>query len=527
MILRSYQQALVDQVVNAAGSCLIQAATGSGKTVIIAGIIKSLSTKRIIISVHREELVVQTANTLKAFGIDCEPITAKGKYSLTRCNVMVAMTQTLYARRIIPPNIDILIIDEAHEQIHVKTFDFFPNAKRIGFTATPIINERESYYQCQYCHNIYSKKTICCFNDEAEKWSRSITLSEFYNEIFVGPSIEELIQQGSLVRDLVFKYNYYKDVKDIEDKNEIATESIKHDQNVLAEYLDKCEGKKTMIFTASTKQNPSLCETFKGYQIKSYDSVHNNASERKQMVEWFKNTEGAILVSTGTFTTGFDVKEVEAIIINRPTKSLSLYLQIIGRGARPSEKIFKDHFIVIDLGGNVDRFMPWSYNRNWKDIFYNGTAKPKQTKPQLIECDSCGFNWLGSALEPCAECGNKNKAKSKSARVLETDNTDRITTATVEIKWPNANKILEYCQRSNLGKADYWNIICDRYVELWKFYGDSQTFKNRITNNTLEPRIRSYIKKYYRLSNYLEGMNRTNNALYEKIYNKLKKMYGL
>ena len=527
MILRPYQQQLVSQAVNATSSCLIQAATGAGKTVIIGGIIQALPTKRIIISVHREELVIQTANTLKAFGIDCEPITSKGKYSLTRCNVMVAMTQTLYARRIIPPNVDILIIDEAHEQIHVKTFDFFPEAKRIGFTATPIINDRESYYQCQYCYNIYTQKTICCFNEEASKWSRPITLSEFYNEIFIGPSIEELIEQGSLVKDLVFKYNYYSEVKDIEDKNQIAAESIKHDQNVLAEYLDKCEGKKTMIFTASTKQNPSLCETFNGYPIRSYDSVHNNASERKEMVEWFRNTPGAILVSTGTFTTGFDVKEVEAIIINRPTKSLSLYLQIIGRGARPSDKIFKDHFIVIDLGGNVDRFMPWSYNRNWKDIFYNGTAKPKQTKPQLIECDSCGFNWLGSALEPCAECGHKNKAKAKAGRTLETDNTDRLTTASVEIKWPNGNKILEYCQRNQLGKSHYWNIITDRYVDLWKFHGDAKTFCNRISNDTLEPRIRSYIKQYYRLSNSLEGMNRTNNALTDKIIDKLKRLYGL
>tara|TARA_R110000868_G_scaffold151116_1_gene374709 strand:- start:2279 stop:3868 length:1590 start_codon:yes stop_codon:yes gene_type:complete len=529
MQLRPYQQTLVNQAVNAPGSCLIQAATGAGKTVIISGIIQALPTKNIIISVHREELVIQTANTLKAFGIDCESITAKNKYSLTRCNVFVAMTQTLYARKIIPPNIDVIIIDEAHEQIHVKTFDFFPQAKRIGFTATPIINERKTYYQCECCHNIYNQKQICCHNDEASKWSRSITLSEFYNEIFIGPSIQELIEQSSLVKDLVFKYNYYSEVKDIEDKNEIAEESIKHDENVLAEYIDKCEGKKTMIFTASTKQNPSLCKAFEGYPIRSYDSVHNNASERKEMVEWFRNTSGAILVSTGTFTTGFDVREVEAIIINRPTQSLSLYLQMIGRGARPTTAIYKDHFIVIDLGGNVDRFMPWSFTRDWSNIFYNGLTKPKKIKPQLIQCDSCGYNWLGSALEPCIECGNLNKAKSKSSagRELDADNTTRITTAMNEVDMPNGPRILEYCQRAGLGKADYWNIIIDRYVDLWKFHGDINTFANRISNETLEPRIRSYIKQYYRLSNQLEGMNRTNNALCQKVIDKLKKLYGL
>jgi len=116
---------------------------------------------------------------------------------------------------------------------------------------------------------------------------------------------------------------------------------------------------------------------------------------------------------------------------------------------------------------------------------------------------------------------------SKAGRTLETDNTDRLTTASVEIKWPNGNKILEYCQRNQLGKSHYWNIITDRYVDLWKFHGDAQTFCNRISNDTLEPRIRSYIKQYYRLSNSLEGMNRTNNALTDKIIDKLKRLYGL
>ena len=98
------------------------------------------------------------------------------------------------------------------------------------------------------------------------------------------------------------------------------------------EYLDKAKGKKTMIFTASTKQNISLLETFKDFQVRSYDTVNENEYNREEVVDWFRATEGAILISTGTFTTGFDVKEVECIIVNRPIQSLSLWLQIVGRG---------------------------------------------------------------------------------------------------------------------------------------------------------------------------------------------------
>ncbi|WP_434127357.1 helicase-related protein, partial [Enterococcus faecium] len=131
--------------------------------------------------------------------------------------------------------------------------------------------------------------------------------------------------------------------------------------------------------------------TFRDYQIKSYDSVNNDSSERVKVVEWFKETDGAILVSTGTFTTGFDVKEVECIIINRPTKSLSLWHQIVGRGARTSDLIFKDNFIVIDLGGNVSRLGKWSDDIDWQNIFFNGLIPEKKKKELLIQCEQCGY----------------------------------------------------------------------------------------------------------------------------------------
>jgi len=531
MKLRPYQNSIVDQIVNSIGSVLVQAPTGSGKTVMFSALIQKWlelnPTQTIIVSVHREELVEQTHETLKSFGVDSEPITAKRKYNLNRVPVLICMTQTLYSRQIIPPNVGLLIVDEAHEQIHKKTFDFFPTAKRVGFSATPIINERLTYYQCESCRNIYPKRVECCHGEEAEKWSRPITMSEFYDSIILGPSIKSLINEGSLIQEVVFKYNYYSELTDIEDENQIAEESIKHDQNVLDEYIQKANGKKTMIFTASTKQNPSLVQAFSGYPIKAYDSVHNHPTERKAMVEWFRKTPGAILVSTGTFTTGFDVREVEAIIINRPTKSLSLFLQMVGRGARPSDIIFKDQFIVTDLGGNVDRFNQWSSDRDWTRLFKYGLNPAKKAKETLIQCDSCGFNWMGTSLDPCAECGNYNKAvKSTSNSVSNTEDYLHKSTELInKIVMPNAVKIREFVERTNGGKPEYWNIIIDRYIDLWKFNGDKQTYLNRIKTKTLEPKIQHYIKDYYFQSNKLIGKYRTNSYLSNRTKIKLDKLY--
>jgi len=84
-------------------------------------------------------------------------------------------------------------------------------------------------------------------------------------------------------------------------------------------------------------------------------------------LEWFKQTKDAILTSVGILTTGFDEPTVKTIIINRATRSLTLYHQMIGRGSRklPQKKDFK----IIDLGNNVRRFGFWQDYINWHDAF--------------------------------------------------------------------------------------------------------------------------------------------------------------
>ena len=84
-------------------------------------------------------------------------------------------------------------------------------------------------------------------------------------------------------------------------------------------------------------------------------------------MEWFKVTKGAVLTSVGILTTGFDEPTVETIILNRATRSLTLYHQMIGRGSRKLED--KSQFQVIDLGNNVRRFGYWQDYIDWQDAF--------------------------------------------------------------------------------------------------------------------------------------------------------------
>jgi len=242
MQLRYYQSDMVNSIFEAEkvhNSVLCQSATGSGKTVIMSFFIKEWLNrnpgKKVLVSVHRDELVDQTSYTLARLGILNDKITAKSKPDFSN-NVFVGMTQTIHSRKI-KLDIGLFIVDEAHEQVHVKTFHLFDNAFRTGFTATPSLNKRITYYECEHCNKRFKKREICCYNDNAEKWSAPVTMSETYDSVVVGVPIRTLIDEGSLVDEIIFDYDYYSELKakgdDDFDENEIAEESIKHGKILL------------------------------------------------------------------------------------------------------------------------------------------------------------------------------------------------------------------------------------------------------------------------------------------------------
>lgn len=543
---REYQKNIIDELfdsLNSKQKILVQLATGGGKTIIfsiaINKIIKDHKSK-VIILCHRDELVQQAIDSLNYFGIICCPITANTKTVSNDFKVYVSMVETLHNRFKKDKNfitgISHVFIDECHIGSFDKIIDIFYDKKIIGFTATPLRNKRRSFFKCEYCGEKSEESKVCCFSEKMEKYSQPVTMSEVYDDIVVGPEIKTLINQGALVDELVFTYNFYDNLEakgnDEFDENEIAEESIKHDQNVLEEYLDKAKGKKTMIFTASTKQNISLLETFKDFQVRSYDTVNENEYNRKEVVDWFRATEGAILISTGTFTTGFDVKEVECIIVNRPIQSLSLWLQIVGRGARPTNSFYKDTFILIDLGGNVKRLGKWSDPIDWKSIFFKGLKPEKRTKPKLIQCDACGYNFVGFGGEPCEDCGHINipVVMEKSLGTGRENDFERVLTKTSRVSVipiPNGRKIAEFVKRTTNSKNDYWRIIIEKYIDLWKYNNVSRTiYFQRAQSGKLEQRIMEYLKMNYGYVNILsEGVPRTYEYLLNKIKKGLEKLY--
>jgi len=139
-------------------------------------------------------------------------------------------------------------------------------------------------------------------------------------------------------------------------------------EKLLHAYQEKSVGKKTLIFNNGINTSLYVYDTFReaGYPIRHLDN-RSSGEERKDILSWFKKTPDAILTSVGILTTGFDEPTVESIILNRATKSLTLYFQMIGRGSRKLPN--KDDFMIIDLGNNAARFGLWDQPVDWQHIF--------------------------------------------------------------------------------------------------------------------------------------------------------------
>jgi superfamily II DNA or RNA helicase len=334
-------------------------------------------------------LIGQAEAELSGIGIGSEPYDGKRKLK-HHSRVYLAMIETTYRRvqknKYFFPNIGLVICDEAHILVFNKVFSYFDKAKILGCTATPIVTKRETFYKCKYCRISYPVPTECCNETEADEWTRPYSLSKIYKNISVGPQPEGLIEFGSIVQEISFKRHYTDDsTLKTDSDGEFVAETVEREYgttnaafNVVLNYEELCLGKKTLIFNSSTKTNLVVYEKFiaAGYtNVRMFDSVNAEQSgNRAQLLEWFEETPDAILINAKIFTTGFNSRQVEAIIVNRPVGVLSLWLQICGRGCRSSLKIYKPNYILVDGGGNIDRFGEPSTSRDWYSIFHGKGA---------------------------------------------------------------------------------------------------------------------------------------------------------
>ncbi|MBL0103067.1 MAG: DEAD/DEAH box helicase [Bacteroidetes bacterium] len=363
--LYAYQQKAIDEIFKrlkdhpTRHNLLYQLPTGGGKTVIFSEITRrfiELTGKKVMILTHRVELCKQTHEMLNEFGVKNKVISREVKELPVPNDYMcfVAMVETLNNRlrdKILDlDNIGLMIVDEAHYNSFGKLFKFYEKGVLIGVTATPLSS------------NIL------------------LPMKDNYDELIVGESISSLIEMGYLARATTWSYHVGLTSLKVGRNGDYTVSSSERLYNnhamqdkLLHAYRERSLGKKTLIFNNGIATSQYVYATFTeaGYKIKHLDNTHS-PKERREILDWFREKPDAILTSVSILTTGFDEPTVESIILNRATKSLTLYFQMIGRGSRVIPG--KTEFTVIDLGNNLSRFGLWEESIDWDYIFRHPEA---------------------------------------------------------------------------------------------------------------------------------------------------------
>lgn len=529
-------------------SVLLQLDTGGGKTVVFSFLSKYWSERRnekILITCHREELIDQTCETLAKIGLSYCKITANTKNITHDSEVFVAMIETIDNRlskgRIDMPKIGLVISDECHVLVFEKVYKYFDGAKILGVSATPVVLKKIFYSKCAHCKKEYDDITECC-NEETEEWTRPFTMSSIYEDIVIGPPINDLIDFGQLVPEISYIKKYTDESILKEDKEgeftkrsqEKAFGSSEAVFNVTLNYKQYLQGKRTIIFNSSSKTNKLVYESLKeaGANVKLFDSVNKEEKiSRRQLIKWFRETDDAVLCNVNIFTAGFDCKEVEGIIINRSTKSLALFLQMAGRGGRSSQLIYKPNFILIDGGGNIERFNEWSDpTRDWNKIFFNGLGRPKARKidsESVQTCDRCAAIFPKNDYS-CPVCGSIPLAPEPKEIITKYSQT--LLKPIKEIPPPDGNRIYEYVKRIDGTIHTAHKIMIGQIVDMFRYYGvTKELYESAKESGELDLKVPKMIRKCYFVllskTDIHTGQNRTLKYLIDKTKNKLEKFY--
>ena len=396
MILRDYQELAINQLrqsLSTGHRCpMLKMSTGSGKTVVAGAIIESAVAKgkRVAFIVPKITLVDQASEHLDAIGVDHGVIQAdhwRTDYSKT---VQVISAQTLIRRK--PWNFDIGIIDEAHAKFKgilslMKTWDLIPF---IGLSATPFTKG----------------------------------LGEHFDDMVDPISIRELIDQGHLVDADAYGPSQ-PDMSGVKvqagDFNQKQAAIRADKEPLIANIVDTWEklanGKQTICFATNVAHSEHITDRFQKAGVKAvHIDAYTDSADRRRAIKDFKSGEITLLSSVGVLHTGFDAPNAEVAILARPTKSLSLHIQMIGRVLRTCEG--KDKALILDLAGNIERLV--FHTDPTPDHLDDGTVTETEAEAQEREeklpvaCPNCHtLKPAGVAICPTCKFSFKKPSKIK------------------------------------------------------------------------------------------------------------------
>lgn len=399
--LRPYQTDAIRQLDEAAEMGLRRAVccvpTGGGKTTIAASLIHRAEAtgKRVLFLAHRKELVDQCGQRLDQHGVDHGVIMAGTDRRNTRLPVQVASVQTL-VRRHLPPA-DLIFVDECHLSCS-PTFrlviDAYPEAQVVGLTATPWRLDGKG-------------------------------LGQVYDVLIDVVTPAELITEGHLVQPRIM-------TTPVPDLSAVKSRSGDYDTKGLAAAMDRADlvgdvvghwlaharGRRTVVFAVNVEHSVHLVERFREAGITAEHLDANTPDDkRKAILTRLRSGETQVVSNVEILTAGWDLPALEVCVLARPTQSLSLYLQMVGRVMRPAPG--KPGALILDhAGGAHEHGTPWD-ERDWSLVGPRDNARKRAATQPLTTCMGCYAIWpTGTTV--CGYCGYQIRGAGGDGDALPT-----------------------------------------------------------------------------------------------------------
>lgn len=381
MNLRPYQRAALDSI----HACLdrrpiLVLPTGAGKTFCAARLVVERNARTLWIC-HRRELIIQAAQTLARLGLDVGVVMA-GFEVRPSASVQVASVQTL--RRRPKPAADLVIIDECHHA-RAKTYrdilDCYPSTPMLGLTATAFRLDGKG-------------------------------LGDIFGEIVVGAYPDDLCNDGTLIEPVVYA-PADPDLRGVHMQHgefnlrEVGERMTKPKLvgDIVETWRARAAGKRTVVYATSVAHSKQIEDAFRAAYVKveHLDGTTPKA-QRDAILHRLRVGYTTVVCNVQVLEEGWDLPALDCAVVARPTASLCLHLQMIGRIMRAAEG--KGGAIVLDHAGNHLRHGPVTQRLNYSLADSVVAARGEKAPSVSKRCPKC-FLVVGRATTECPECGHR------------------------------------------------------------------------------------------------------------------------
>lgn len=510
--LRPYQKQMKNEVYSLwdkMDNLMIQMPTGTGKTIVFTSVVRDIQRwckvhspeSKILIVAHRKELITQASGKLKdiAHGI----IMSGVKQELHHM-VQVASIQTFMSCRNYDTmrhySFDFIIIDEAHHCIasgYQKLWEMYPHSKKLGVTATP--------WRMNHCgfRSLFSEIVL------------SKPIEWFVNEHYLSNYDYISIRRNSETQKTVNSIDRYGvdgDYLEAELSNVFDCDHIRAE--LYKSYKKFAEGKKGIIYAIDRRHAANIQDLYAshGVSIRMIDGT-TPADERQSIIDDFKAGIVSVIVNVNIFSEGFDCPDIEFIQLARPTRSLTMYLQQVGRGLRISEG--KEKSLILDNVGLYNRFGTPMANRHWRHHFNGSETRGEDgwndggllTKDIDIYDREPDYSEGNEEMEVVEHAEGKKQIRSS-----ESEDTEQ-NIGEYNVFRDRKTGLYGVCDRRNR------TIVPPMYEEMHPYYKGYIPFKLNgkwgimLKNGTIKVK-----PKYYYIGPFIEGVAEIKNTEYSPSY---------